>query len=367
MTGLASIPILLSILATPPVGGEGVVDRVAEQAQKVRRQAESMRERLEHLQEAAEDTAASRWGVHFLPDEQDGDVQPPPSIDRLVLLVHGLDDPGTNWRDLAVALRGEGYLVATFEYPNDGPIPDAADRMAEALVSLRVVGVLHVDIVAHSMGGLVARDLLTRNAHYAGDGRGSHERPSIDRLVMLGTPNHGTVLAELRGIAEVREQAVRLLRGEGHWLGFLADGEGQAAIDLQPDSTFLADLNTRPLASHTRHTIIAARLIPMDGEKLSDASTTLRRWAEAPGAPAWASRLRSSEALEALADLADTISGTVGDGLVTLDSVRLDGVEDFEVVDANHLSMILHIGPGEKVPPSIPIILDRLSRPLEDD
>lgn len=102
--------------------------------------------------------------------------------------------------------------MAPFEYPNDGPVADAAGLLARELQALRDSGLERVDVVAHSMGGLVARDALTRKAYYAGDGTGGRRYPALDRLILIGTPNHGSPLAVLW------VGCLRLLTAGG-WLG----------------------------------------------------------------------------------------------------------------------------------------------------
>ena len=47
---------------------------------------------------------------------------------------------------------GAGYVAARFEYPNDGPIADAADRFAMSLMRLKQMGVQRVDIGLTQMG-----------------------------------------------------------------------------------------------------------------------------------------------------------------------------------------------------------------------
>ena len=43
-----------------------------------------------------------------------------------VILVHGLDDPGKVWMNLAPVLLKEGFSVWIMTYPNDQPITESA-------------------------------------------------------------------------------------------------------------------------------------------------------------------------------------------------------------------------------------------------
>jgi pimeloyl-ACP methyl ester carboxylesterase len=289
-----------------------------------------------------------------------------------VVLVHGLDDPGFMWRDLIPALHAEGHKVIRFEYPNDGPIIESADLLAATLAQLRTRGFERVDIVAHSMGGLVARDALTRPAHYGGDGSAAKNPslPAVDRLIMLGTPNHGSRWARLRAFAELREHLYRAWHGEQDWFSeFDADGGGEAGVDLLPDSDFLRRLNERPLASHTRHTIIAGQIGGEFAQAMDEFTQSAGRLAESPDAPDWLKQLFSSRNTDSANELLSEVMCELGDGCVTVESARLERVEDFTIVAGNHLSMIVNVGSHkgtDHVPPAIPIVLGRLARESED-
>ncbi len=288
----------------------------------------------------------------------------PPQTSRAVVLVHGLDEPGWIWRDLIPELLGVGHTLLRFEYPNDQPIAESADSFATWLGRLRDRGVARIDVVAHSMGGLVARDVLTRRAYYGGDGTGGEHWPAIDRLVMLGTPNNGSKMARLRAVGELREQIVRLFSREASWRDALADGAGEAGEDLLPDSVFLRDLNARPLASHTRYTIAAGRLSPVSQADVEALAQRIRKVAESRKAPKW---LRAWAGANE-AELADSLQGAIrglGDGVVTIDSARLKGVDDVVLVEANHLSMLMTL--TDSMPPAIPIVLDRLHQQSDDE
>ena len=313
------------------------------------------------------------FGLTFVTD--DNAYTPPDAMrdaegklpERVVVLVHGLDDPGWMWRDMIPALRDAGHVVARFEYPNDGPITEAADLMALSLTQLKLRGVQRVDIVAHSMGGLVTRDVLTRKAYYDGDGTGGERFPIVDRFIMCGTPNHGSELVRLRAVSEIKEQISRAFSGEGSWLGSLSDGEGEAAVDLLPGSDFLRRLNRRPLATHTKHIIIAGRMSPVRKQNVNGLAGKVRQFARTSKAPKW---LRSwiDAAEEQTATLLDETVRGLGDGCVSVNSAKLAGVEDFTIVEANHVSLIVNIiATSNNSPPAIPIVLDRLGEPSEDD
>lgn len=279
---------------------------------------------------------------------------------RIVLLVHGLDDPGWMWRDVSAALREAGHVVARVDYPNDGPIADAADLLMQSLMELKAMGVGRVDIVAHSMGGLAARDVLTRPSYCNGDGEGDEFIPPIDRLIMCGTPNQGSTMARLRAVAGIGERISRFFSdGEMDPTG-LADGAGEAATDLMPGSAFLTELNRRPLATHTKHTIIAGRISPMTEGQVRELGRDVREAAAAAGAPSWLRDWLARAEDESEGILVEAVRG-LGDGCVTIDSARLEGVDDFVILEANHISLIVSLVETSRTkPPAIPVILDRL-------
>jgi pimeloyl-ACP methyl ester carboxylesterase len=254
-----------------------------------------------------------------------------------VLLVHGLDDPGKVWMNLAPALVDAGYGVIVFTYPNDQPIAQSAAFMKEQMQTLAGLG--RVQIVAHSMGGLVVRELLT--APQLACRPPACHMPSVQRLIMVGTPNHGSDLARVRGLAEVREQFTRLMNGEAGWLDWLFDGAGEAGLDLMPGSPFLQRLNARPNPPRTQLLTIAGII----------------------GKPQLAAlqKLSAEQFGQPLPSL-DDAAATWGDGLVSVASARLDGVPLIEV-SGTHLSMIRNVSrDSQRVPPAVPVILRLLAR-----
>ena len=228
---------------------------------------------------------------------------------RHVVLIHGLDDPGKVWMNLAPTLAELGHNIWITTYPNDQPVKESAAFFYEQLLHLKQQGVSDVTVIAHSMGGLVSREVLTHPDTSCSTNQCN--RSHISLLIMVGTPNHGSELARFRTFAEIREQTSRLLEGDVHWLDWISDGAGEAGIDLLPDSLFLQELNLRPLPQNTDFFIIAG----------------------------------------VVADQED-----IGDTLVSLDSAMLEGVP-FEIVPGNHLSIIRNVSEtSQRVPPAIPVI-----------
>lgn len=130
-----------------------------------------------------------------------------------VLLVPGFDGTPASLGTLAARLRAGGRWVVVVALPDRG----TGDLAAAAGVLERAVdrtGAASVDLVGYSAGGIVVRAFLAD--------RGGAARTR--RVVLLGTPNHGT---ELAGAAAAVD--ARLCAG--------------ACAQLVPGSALLARLN----------------------------------------------------------------------------------------------------------------------------
>lgn len=272
-----------------------------------------------------------------------------------VVLVHGLDDPGKVWRSLAPELHQHGFEVWLMRYPNDQPVAESAELFFEELKGLRRHGVERISIVAHSMGGLVSREMLTSPVTgYAASVRAG-DVPEVTTLIMVGTPNHGSPVARFRTLAEARDQMARLAKGEASWLSGILDGAGEAKIDLLPGSRFLTDLNRRPHPVGVDMLVIAGVASPWTEDEIDE-------WIAGLGEDADAERAARLDELRAA--LVSLTRG-LGDGLVSVDSTRLEGV-DHRTVDGTHLSMIRNIlEKSDRTPPAVPIIVERLTAAAE--
>ncbi|UCG14532.1 MAG: acetyltransferase, partial [Deltaproteobacteria bacterium] len=132
---------------------------------------------------------------------------------KSVVLVHGLDDPGAVWQNLALALVKEDFNVWLMQYPNDQPIVESAQLFFEELKELKQLGIHRISIVAHSMGGLVSREMLTSPEIEYNRSATNRLVPEVAALIMVGTPNHGSQLARFRVFTEMRDHLVRLKKG----------------------------------------------------------------------------------------------------------------------------------------------------------
>ncbi|MDZ7581766.1 MAG: acetyltransferase [Deltaproteobacteria bacterium] len=273
------------------------------------------------------------------------------ALDRkAVVLVHGLDDPGQVWQNLAPELVKDDVNVWLMIYPNDQPIVASARLFFDELKGLRKLGIQRVFIVAHSMGGLVSREMLSSPEINFSQAAGNREVPEVGTLIMVGTPNHGSQLVRFRVVTEMRDHLARLMQGEAAWLGAILDGAGEAKIDLLPGSRFLTELNARPYPAGVDQWIIAGITSPWN-------ESDIDRWTDG------VNQIVSTDwkkQVDALGDYLISMTHGLGDGLVTVESTRLAGVPH-RTVAGTHLSMIRNITrDSRRIPPAVPIIVEQL-------
>ena len=171
------------------------------------------------------------------------------SPQRPVLLVHGFGCSGAVWRPLLAKLRAAGVgpvRAVSLEPLFTGMEAHAAKLLGEleALGSRSRVGA--ITIVAHSMGGLVARAALRR------------ARPGlIGRIITIGAPHHGTALA-----CCFRWPSTRQMCPGSSWLQELnADQEGR--LDIPVTTLYSLDDNYIVPAGSSR--LQGARAIELQG------------------------------------------------------------------------------------------------------
>jgi pimeloyl-ACP methyl ester carboxylesterase len=265
-----------------------------------------------------------------------GSAQPP-----RVLLIHGLDEPGLIWDDLVPALAAAGIEVWELRYPNDQAISSSAAYLAGRWSELPAApGVI---LIGHSMGGLVARELVSAWRHPV-------DRPPrvagapVAGVIMVGTPNHGSPWARLRVWLELREQFEDARQRRFSLFAGLRDGLGQAKVDLRPDSAFLLALNARPWPPAVPRAIIGARLLGPADDWLA-------------GLDAAAAEVQSEELRRRLHAWWKKLGNRIGDGAVPAASLELAGAPEPVLVDATHRTMLRRLHAGGPPPPAIDLIV----------
>lgn len=261
---------------------------------------------------------------------------PEPVPTHAVLLVHGLDEPGGIWDHLAPALALAHHPAVRFDYPNDQAPARSADALSDALAELRGAGVESVDIIAHSMGGLISADTLTRPD--------PGPRPAVPLLVTVGTPFAGSPWADWQPVSEIREQVQRWIESDdldpARLFTAWHDGLGEAGESLRPGSPYLTDLDRRPWPARIRLVCIVGVF-------------------------------GSTDVPATLSELAVT-AADFGDGVVPAPSAARDGASETLLVPGNHRSILrpveieawarhrLGAAPVPE-PPAIALILERLT------
>jgi pimeloyl-ACP methyl ester carboxylesterase len=331
---------------------------------------EEQRELRSGIRDAAEQVfpeiaaeAEEAYGMTYLGAGNATAQKPEPHLAApSVLLIHGLDDPGKVWRDLAPMLIEDGLDVWRIRYPNDQPLLESASFLSDQMRLLKEQGVEEITLVAHSMGGLISREMLTSPEMAYSARVVSGEAPRVNGLVMIATPNHGSELARFRLFGEFREQWINILEGRWQVLSGILDGAGEAKLDLLPGSEFLETLNARTHPENVAMLIIAGDVSPWAGIDF-DRAEDYAQGDPLTGVP-------PSPGQQILADLGailELMSDGSGDGLVTVKSTRLDGIPHV-IVRGTHLTVIRNLLAGsDSVPPAIPLVREFLARVWETE
>lgn len=119
----------------------------------------------------------------------EGKIASPP-----VLLVHGFQDTSESMVPLKNFLTGKGLLAFTLDYDTNTDLPAMSIELEKALSGLmqdlksKGIHAQRADIVAHSLGGLVARYYTTQPAYL--------QTNNVHKIVFINVPHHGTPWAE---------------------------------------------------------------------------------------------------------------------------------------------------------------------------
>lgn len=255
----------------------------------------------------------------------DDDWDKQPEEKPLVVLVHGYCGGAHSLAGLHAELLERRLPCATFSYPNDGPLDEAAELLAEDLSEFQK----HhpgrpLAFVAHSMGGLVVRAVI--------------EDPAcgpfnVARLIMICPPNHGSPWTQLPGGLECWEY-MRSPERESLREAFsasIADGLNEARHDLHSGSPFLRRINARDRNPNVRYSIILGTGAPFTGEDVDQFHRrTVRYLGESRSG-----RFVMPRVDRFFTDLQGVASGQ-GDGVVSVESGTLAGVDDILLLPLDH-------------------------------
>ncbi|ADC72522.1 PGAP1 family protein [Thioalkalivibrio sp. K90mix] len=121
-------------------------------------------------------------GIYFL-EPYDPDRIP-------VLFVHGMNGSPRGFAELIDQLDRERYQPWLYYYPSGLPLQSIAAHLAQTLEEIELrYEVESLPVVAHSMGGLVAKGFLHERARRASPAH-------IPRMIALSTPWHGHAAAQ---------------------------------------------------------------------------------------------------------------------------------------------------------------------------
>lgn len=173
-----------------------------------------------------------------------------------VLLIHGYGCNSGYWHPFSKKLFRAGITHHAIDMePIFGGIDDYVPLVQQAIVRLCVeTGSERIIILAHSMGGLVARAYLR-----------DHGYSRIAKIITLGTPHHGTVLANC-AIGLNSKQMRRLGRfppgKSSDWLTALTQSEKDARYTL---FTSIYSLHDNIITPQSSCFLSGAKNIPLLG------------------------------------------------------------------------------------------------------
>ncbi len=105
-----------------------------------------------------------------------------------VILLHGLHQRHWLMKPLAKRLAKAEFITHTFDYPTLlKDIGQNADRLNQFLINK--IGTENFYLVAHSLGGLVIRQMLAQYPQWLENGQ-------LQKIVTLGTPHLGSIKAK---------------------------------------------------------------------------------------------------------------------------------------------------------------------------
>ncbi len=283
--------------------------------------------RLRGLAERASEASRHRqaYGMRSLKSYRPNEPNRP-----TICLVHGLNSSSGGFVHMIPWLEEAGYGIVIYDYPFNRRLEESCAIFARDWAAFRqeVRDKLPWSIVAHSMGAFLARSLVEDDGTWARD---------VSSLVLIAPVNQGSNLAKVQTVVQIANglTAINDKNTTKAMLG-VADGLGQAAGDMLPRSVFLTGVNRRPRRPGIPYHIIAGDRGFLTREARGQLESQIELVTRNAGIFSRVTQMATADVPALLDELTD---GT-GDGCVTVERTRLEGVADHVTIHANHAELI---------------------------
>ena len=134
-----------------------------------------------------------------------------------VVLLHGISRTALSFRKMQAALEATGFATLNIDYTSRRhPLETLVEHIHPAITQFTANNEGHLHFVGHSMGGLLTRAYISK-----------YRPPCLGRVVMLGTPNGGSEIADrLKNLSAYRA----FFGPAGQQLGTLRDAATSALL-----------------------------------------------------------------------------------------------------------------------------------------
>ena len=149
--------------------------------------------------------------------------------DKAIVLVHGFASSSKTYQEIIddMRLTQQPYKLYTFDYPQNRSLDEVAVDFAHLLES-RSEEFLDVQIVGHSLGGLLTQRMLKYTEDELNKGKEFKFFDKVSRAFIIGAPNLGTPLvADFEGLLDVlanKNSDFNILQIDGVILNILKNG-----------------------------------------------------------------------------------------------------------------------------------------------
>lgn len=283
--------------------------------------------RLRRLANHVESEARRRakFGMHALNSYRPNDKDRP-----TICLVHGLNSSSGGFVHMIRPLEDAGFGLVVYDYPYNRDLSESCAQFARdwSAFRRRAGETRPWAILAHSMGALLARSYVEDPKDFSQD---------VSSLIMIAPVNQGSSLAKAQTLLQLLH-GVQAVQGKKttEALSHLGDGLGEAAKDMTPGSSFLAELNRRPRRGGVAYHILAGDSGLVTKATRKQVQSQIESLRNGKGLMAGLARAATADMEARL----DEVSDGSGDGCVSVARTRLEGVRDHVTIHANHAELI---------------------------